>query len=100
MFSKISTFFKKLIFLKKSHYTLNKATLIVTDPILSAKISGHRAHQFNRLFVYVAAVCAIKLVLVLILYFTSKTMPLVRVVSACIDVGICGLWFCMRICRL
>ena len=44
MFSKFSTFFKKLIFLKKSHYTLNKATLIVTDPILSAKISGHRAH--------------------------------------------------------
>jgi hypothetical protein len=93
--------YRKLLFKKKSHFLMNRVTLRVDDPILSEKILLHRNFQFNRLFLGITIAFAIQLFVLVILYFSSSGyLPLIRVVSACLDLSFCIIWFILRICRL
>ncbi len=97
MFSGLKRVYKSWIFIRKSNFLLNRLTLQADDPIVSEKISSHRNFQFNKFFLGVTIAVALRLIVLVISYYTAfGYLPLVRVILGCLDLGFCILWLILR----
>ena len=101
MLSSLKKVYNKLLFIQKSHFLLHRVTLHVNDPTIAEKILVHRNYQFNKLFFGITTAVAIRLIVLVISYFTTGGyLPFVRVASGCLDLSFCILWLILRICHI